>query len=86
MGEEASLDETGRITIPVEIRKIVGKKDFKIELIDRDTIVLRAIDTIEDQIKKIEGIKLEGDPERTHIDFSTVKDLYGGKHVEAPRR
>jgi bifunctional DNA-binding transcriptional regulator/antitoxin component of YhaV-PrlF toxin-antitoxin module len=84
MGETASIDERGRITIPSEIRKTIGKKDFKIKLIDKDTIILEAVNNKENIIKQIRKIRLSGDPELVRIDFSTVKDRYGGKHVEAP--
>ena len=84
VGETASIDERGRITIPSEIRKTIGKKDFKIELVDKDTIILKAVETRDDLIKKIMKIKLTGDPEKALTDFSTVKDKYGGRHVEDP--
>ena len=84
MGETASIDERGRITIPSEIRKTIGKKEFKIELLDKDTIILKAVETRDDQIKKIMNIKLTGDPEKALTDFSTVKDRYGGRRVEDP--
>jgi len=84
MGETASIDERGRITIPSDIRKTIGKKEFKIQLLDKSTIILKAVETQDDHIKRIEKIKLTGDPEKAQIDFSTVKDRYGGKHVETP--
>jgi len=84
VGETASIDERGRITIPSEIRKTIGKKDFKIELVDKDTIILKAVETRDDLIKKIMKIKLTGDPEKALTDFSTVKDRHSGKHVENP--
>ena len=84
MGETTSIDERGRITIPSEIRKTIGKKEFKIELLDQDTIILKAVETRNDLIKRIEKIKLTGESEKTHIDFSTAKDRYGGKYVENP--
>jgi len=84
VGETVSIDERGRITIPSEIRKTIGKKEFKIELLDKDTIILKAVETRDDQIKKIMNIKLTGDPEKALTDFSTVKDRYSGKHVENP--
>jgi len=84
MGETTSIDERGRITIPSDIRKTIGKKEFKIQLLDKGTIILKVVETRDDHIKRIEKIKLTGDPEKDQIDFSTVKDLYGGKHVETP--
>ena len=84
MGETASIDERGRITIPSDIRKTIGKKEFKIQLLDKSTIILKAVETRDAHIKRIEKIRLTGDPEKAQIDFSTVKDRYGGKHVETP--
>ena len=82
MGELASFDERGRITIPAEIRSIVGKKDFKISLIDKDTIVLKAVEEPGELVKRIEEIELTGDLERSRVDFQSVKGKFSGKHVE----
>jgi bifunctional DNA-binding transcriptional regulator/antitoxin component of YhaV-PrlF toxin-antitoxin module len=82
VGEITSMDERGRITIPSDIRKTIGKKNFKVELQDKDTIILKAINTQKDLIEKIQEIRLKGDPERRDTDFSTVKDRYGGKRLE----
>jgi bifunctional DNA-binding transcriptional regulator/antitoxin component of YhaV-PrlF toxin-antitoxin module len=83
VGETASIDERGRITIPSEIRKTIGKKEFNIQLIDKDTILLKAVNN-DDTLQKIQKIKLTGDPNRSQTDFSTVKDQYGGKKHETP--
>jgi bifunctional DNA-binding transcriptional regulator/antitoxin component of YhaV-PrlF toxin-antitoxin module len=82
MGEKASIDERGRITIPSDIRKTLGKKKFKITLQDKDTIILKVIKNQTDIIEKIMNIQLTGDPEQTDTDFSSVKDRYSGKHLE----
>jgi bifunctional DNA-binding transcriptional regulator/antitoxin component of YhaV-PrlF toxin-antitoxin module len=84
VGEKASVDERGRITIPSDIRKTIGKKYFKITLLDKDTIILKAITNHGDILEKIQNIKLTGDPEKTSTDFSTIKDMYSGKHLENP--
>ena len=82
VGETASIDEKGRIIIPADIRKTIGKRTFNIQIADKDTIILKAVETRADLAKKIETIRLTGEKERTPIDFSTVKDEYGGKRVE----
>lgn len=85
VGETATVDERGRITIPSEIRNTIGKKEFNIQLIDKDTILLKAVNNI-DLLEKIKAIKLEGDPEKAQTDFSEVKDKYGGLKHETTRR
>jgi bifunctional DNA-binding transcriptional regulator/antitoxin component of YhaV-PrlF toxin-antitoxin module len=42
MGETASIDERGRIIIPAEIRKTIGKRTFNIKIVDKDTIILKS--------------------------------------------
>lgn len=84
VGEKSSIDERGRITIPSNIRKTIGKKNFKITLLDKDTIILKAITNQGDIINKIQAIKLAGDPEKADTDFSAIKDRYSGKHHEDP--
>ena len=78
MGEIVEMDCKGRITIPSKIRKIVGKTKFRIELMDRDTIILRTVKEKNDVIKKILSLELLGDEERSSIDAASIKDLYGG--------
>jgi bifunctional DNA-binding transcriptional regulator/antitoxin component of YhaV-PrlF toxin-antitoxin module len=82
VGETASIDEKGRIIIPAEIRKTIGKRTFNVEIADKDTIILKAVESSGDLVKKIEKIRLTGEKEKASIDFSTVKDKYGGKRVE----
>ena len=81
MGETVEADAKGRITIPVEIRRIVGKKAFKVEIAGKDTIVLRALEDRCELVKKIADIRLMGDREKAVVDASAIKDFYGGvKH------
>lgn len=82
VGDKASIDERGRITIPSDIRKTIGKKKFKITLQDKDTIILKVIENKSDTIKKIQNIQLTGDPRQADTDFSSVKNRYSGKHLE----
>lgn len=69
-------DDKGRITIPLEIRRVIGEKTFKAELLDKDTIILRACEDSSRLVKRISDIKLSGDPERASMDAAVVKDLY----------
>jgi len=82
VGETVNIDEKGRIVIPAEIRKIIGNRKLSVEIADKDTIILRAAEGRSDLAKKIESLKLTGDMAKASIDFSDVKDLYGGKRVE----
>ena len=82
VGETANMDEKGRIIIPAEIRKVIGKKTFSVELADKDTIVLRAMGDHRDLARRIADIHLTGEKSRASTNFSDVKDLYGGKRVE----
>ncbi len=78
VGETVEMDDKGRITIPANIRRIVGRRVFRVELLDKDTIVLRAVEDRRDLVEKILGIRLVGDRERVFVDAATVKDFYGG--------
>ena len=82
VGETANMDEKGRIIIPAEIRKVIGKKTFSVELADKDTIVLKAMGDHRDLARRIADIHLTGEKSRASTNFSDVKDLYGGKRVE----
>ena len=82
MGETVNIDEKGRIVIPAEIRKIIGKRTFSVEIADKNTIILRATGERHDLAKRIEGIHLTGDKSMVSTDFSEVKDQYGGRRVE----
>ncbi|MGQ9469335.1 MAG: hypothetical protein ACUVTD_05860 [Nitrososphaerales archaeon] len=78
MGEIVEADSKGRITIPAEIRKVIGKKAFKVELMGKDTLILKALEDRRVLVKKVANIKLMGDKEKAFIDASTIKDFYGG--------
>lgn len=82
VGETVNIDEKGRIIIPAEIRKKIGRKTFSVEIADKDTIILRATGDSRDLSKRIEAIHLSGDHSRASTDFSDLKDQYGGKRVE----
>ena len=78
VGEIVEMDDRGRITIPAEIRRRIGRDVFIIELVDGETILLKAVNRGEEVIKRLEAIKLSGDKERRNYDAAYVKDLYGG--------
>jgi bifunctional DNA-binding transcriptional regulator/antitoxin component of YhaV-PrlF toxin-antitoxin module len=82
VGETVNIDEKGRIIIPAEIRRIIGKRTFSVEIADKNTIILRATGDRHDLARRIEGIHLTGDKSRVSTDFSEVKDQYGGRRVE----
>jgi bifunctional DNA-binding transcriptional regulator/antitoxin component of YhaV-PrlF toxin-antitoxin module len=82
VGETVNIDEKGRIIIPAEIRKIIGKRTFSVEMADKDTIILRAKGDRRDLANRIKSIHLTGDKSRASTDFSEAKDQYGGKRVE----
>jgi len=44
VGETVKMDDKGRVTLPVGIRKVVGNRAFRVELADKDTIVLRVLE------------------------------------------
>lgn len=83
VGETVNIDEKGRIVIPADIRKMIGKRTFSVEIADKDTIILRATGDRRELAKRIESLRLTGDKSRASIDFSDVKDQYGGRRVEA---
>lgn len=78
MGEIVEADAKGRITIPAEIRRIVGKKAFKVEVAGKDTIILRVVEDRRELVKKIASIRLVGDKEKAVVDAAAIKDFYGG--------
>ena len=84
MGETVNLDEKGRIIIPAEVRRVVNKKAFKVEVVDKNTIILKAVEDRSDLVKRVAKIRLEGDKERVNVDAASVKDLFGGKSDEDP--
>ena len=42
VGETVNIDEKGRIIIPAEIRKIIGKRTFRVEIADKNTKASKA--------------------------------------------
>lgn len=78
MGIIVEMDGRGRVTIPASIRRIVGKRKFRVELVGKDTIMLRAVEDREELVRKIASIKLSGDRERASVDAASVKDYCGG--------
>lgn len=78
MGEIVEVDEKGRITIPADIRRAIGRRTFKVEIADKDTIILKALEDRSTLVKKVAEIKLSGAKERAFIDAASVKDLHGG--------
>ena len=84
VGETVSLDEKGRIIIPAEIRRAIGKKAFNVSMADKETIILRAVSDGSELVKQIKEIKLKGEKTRNSIDFASVKDSYGGKRDADP--
>ena len=84
VGETVSLDEKGRLIIPAEIRKAIGKKTFNVSMADKETIILKAVIDRSELVKQINEIKLSGDKTRSSVDFATVKDAYGGRRDADP--
>jgi len=82
VGEIVNVDEKGRIIIPDEVRRAIGKRTFRVEVAGKDTIVLRAVADRRDLVERVAGIRLAGDRERASVDAAAVKDLYGGKSLE----
>lgn len=78
VGESVSIDERGRIMIPAEIRRKIKNKTFKVEAIDKDTILLSAVREGEELANQIQTIKLTGDTTRSTIDAAEIKDSFGG--------
>lgn len=78
VGEIVKIDDKGRITIPNNIRKTIGKNIFRIELIGKDTIILKVFEDKNELIEKIKAIKLMGDKEKAITDAAIVKDKFGG--------
>ena len=78
VGETNEMDEKGRITIPAEVRKAVGKKAFEVELADKDTIILKAFEDRSALARKVADIKLTGDRKKASADAAAAKDLLDG--------
>ena len=82
VGETVNIDERGRVMIPAEIRRIVKNKSFKVESLDKDTIILRAVIERGEITKRIQSLRLSGDDERRRVDAAEVKDYTGGMKDE----
>jgi bifunctional DNA-binding transcriptional regulator/antitoxin component of YhaV-PrlF toxin-antitoxin module len=82
VGETVKIDERGRVMIPAEIRRIVKNKSFKVESLDKDTIILRAVIERGEITKRIQSLRLSGDDERRRVDAAEVKDYTGGMKDE----
>ncbi len=78
MGDIAGMDEKGRVTIPAELRKVIGSKSFKAELMGRDAILLRVVEDKKKVIERIERMRLTGDRKRASVDFAYIRDEFGG--------
>lgn len=78
MGEIVNVDEKGRIIIPAEIRKVISKRAFRVEIAGKDTIILKAVEDRRELVKRVASLKLAGDKEKSSIDAAAVKDFYGG--------
>ena len=84
VGEIVNVDEKGRIIIPAEVRRAIGKRAFRVEIAGKDTIILRAVADRRDLVRRVASLRLVGDAERVSVDAAAVKDLYGGKNLENP--
>lgn len=75
MAEIVKVDKKGRIIIPIEVRNVMGKRAFRVEIAGRDTIVLRAVADRRDLVEKVVGIRLAGDGGKASVDAASVKDF-----------
>ena len=82
VGETVSIDERGRVMIPAEIRRVVKNKSFKVETLDKDTIILRGVTELGELARRIQALTLSGDEERRGVDAADVKDHIGGMKDE----
>jgi len=78
VGYITEMDGKGRVTIPAELRRIIGAKTFKAELMGRDAIVLRVAADRQKTVEQIERMRLTGDAERASVDFACIRDEFGG--------
>lgn len=76
------MDDRGRILIPVEIRRKIGSRAFSVEVVDMDTIILRAVKDRDGLAERVKSLSLTGDADRVNVDAAAVKDLYGGKRPQ----
>jgi bifunctional DNA-binding transcriptional regulator/antitoxin component of YhaV-PrlF toxin-antitoxin module len=81
VGEIVKMDEKGRIIIPASIRRAIGKNTFRVELMGKDTILIKAFEGGRELMERVRDIRLMGDKKRACIDAAMVRDRYGGvKH------
>jgi len=73
------MDERGRILIPVEIRRKIDSRAFSVEVVDMDTIILRAVKDRGGLAERVKSLSLTGDADRVNVDAAAAKDLCGGK-------
>ena len=78
MGEVVELDERGRLTIPLEFRRILRGSRVRVERGDENTILIRPDFDSEVVLKNIRAIRLRGDRRRAKYDASSARDKYGG--------
>ena len=82
VGVTVKVDDRGRILIPAEIRRKIGRSVFSVEMADKDTIILRAVKNRSDLADRVKSINLTGDADRANVDTAAVKDRYGGIRAE----
>ena len=78
VGEVIELDERGRLTIPLEFRRILRGSRVRVERGDENTILIRPDFDSEAVLKNIRAIRLRGDRRRAKYDASSARDKYGG--------
>ena len=83
VGETVNVDDRGRILISAEIRRKISNRAFSVEMVDKDTIILRAVKDRGGLADKVKRISLTGDADRANVDAAAVKDQYGGKRSES---
>jgi AbrB family looped-hinge helix DNA binding protein len=79
VGIIVEVDDRGRITIPVDIRRKLKSKKLLVSL-KGDAIELRPVhDERLEALKRFNEIKLIGDPRFVNLDASKAKHKVGGK-------
>jgi len=78
MGEVIELDERGRLTIPLQFRRILRGSRVRVERGDDNTILIRADFDSEAVLRHMRAIRLRGDKRRAKYDASSARDRYGG--------
>lgn len=77
MGKTVRVDERGRITLPVNVRDLLGARELVVEVVGNAVILRPARDRVR-VVEEIEGIKLTGDRARCQVDAASVKHRYSG--------